>query len=254
MSDVHDHELWNGERGTGGISWEERSRMGPLRGVLDAADAIGRRNRYLQMLHELVLRSELRRVGKVRRALDFGCGTGRFLSLLASSCEYAYGIDREPTMVEAAKYYAGRASAGIVEWNGGNIPFADEFFDLALCSSVLSVSPPRLVRSSLDEIARVCRDDATLIVLDKIYQDRRWTQQRYRSVLATSGFLLVRCYPFRTATSTIVAAITRTRSIPLRAFQMLARFELWLNRRRERPAARPYVEYAFVARKYPKTG
>ena len=38
-----DDALWNGEKGAGGISWAERSSlMGPLRGVIDAADEAGR--------------------------------------------------------------------------------------------------------------------------------------------------------------------------------------------------------------------
>ena len=31
--------LWNGEAGAGGISWVDRSRMGPLRGVIEGYQA-----------------------------------------------------------------------------------------------------------------------------------------------------------------------------------------------------------------------
>src|SRR5579872_3433078 len=94
-------------------------------------------------------------------------------------------------VIATCKCYSGRNAAGILEWNGSKIPFVDGFFDFILCSSVLSVSPPRLVQSSLDEIARVCRDGGTMVILDKVFQDRPWTAERYRSVLAASGFLVV---------------------------------------------------------------
>lgn len=146
--------LWNGEVGAGGISWADRSRMGPLRGVIDAADSVGRRNAYMHTLHTIVLERELKRFARARRALDFGCGTGRFFEPLARHSDSLFAVDREPAMVQAASRYSGRFVTQIDCWRTDKLPYETGFFDFVLCASVLCVTTRFLFDRSIQEIAR----------------------------------------------------------------------------------------------------
>jgi SAM-dependent methyltransferase len=243
-----DDALWNGESGAGGISWVERSRMGPLRGVIDAADASGRRNAYMHTLHAIVLERELRRVAPLKAALDFGCGTGRFLRMLATYAAHVYAVDREPAMVDAACTYARDFITQIACWQTQEVPFQAAFFDFILCSSVLCVTTPQLFERSLSEMARMARPGATVIMLEQIRRTQRLTLRTYYDSLRRAGFEPTRAFPIRRGDSWCTALVTRQRWIPPGAYPVLATLELAKTARR-RSTAEPYVEWAIVARR-----
>lgn len=242
--------LWNGECGAGGVSWADRSRMGLLRGVIDAADHNGQRNAYMHALHTIVIERELRRAGPIERALDFGCGTGRFLKTLRRYGAIVYGADREPAMVDAARAYAYAFADWIECSENDEIPFADGIFDFVLCSSVLCVTAPRLIDPSLREMARVARSGATLVLLEQIALTRGLTLRRYFNALARAGFDPLRIYPVRAAGSRFTRLMARHRWIPAWSYGLFARVELTATARNPRTARRdPYIEYAIVARR-----
>lgn len=242
-----DKSLWNGTEGAGGISWVDRSRMGLLRGVIDAADANGRRNAYMHALHRIVLERELRRAAPVLCALDFGCGTGRFLKTLRRHCALVYGVDREPAMVDAARVH-GHAYADCIEWcPDGEIPFADGIFDFVLCSSVLCVTATELFEWSLCEMARVASRGATLLLLEQVSSARDLTLRRYFHALAHAGFEPVRAFPIRAAGSRFTNLVGRLR-LPEWSYGQLARIELFETARRaDALNHNPYVEYAIIS-------
>ena len=109
----------------------------------------------MHTLHSRVLSRELTRVSAVRRALDFGCGTGRFLKILSQCCAEVYATDKELGMIEAAREYAGGFVKRIEQWRDGEPLFESQSFDFVLCSSVLCVTTAGLFDISLREIARV---------------------------------------------------------------------------------------------------
>lgn len=251
MQQLYDDPLWNGEAGAGGISWIDRSRMGPLRGVIDAADDGGRRNAYMHALHVKVLERELRiTTGRIRRALDFGCGTGRMLRTLHAHGDLVYGVDREPAMVEAATRYASAFAARIECWRADEMPFPAQFFDFVLSSSVLCVTPARLFEPSLCEIARVARPKATLLLLEQIAPARGLTLRRYFFALQEAGFEALSAYPIRAASSRFTKFAANHAWLPRWSFGVVARLELaTAKRHRHTASAAPYVEYAIVARR-----
>jgi SAM-dependent methyltransferase len=144
--------LWNGEKGAGGISWLDRSRMGLLRGVIDAADERGRRNLYMH-------------------TLDFGCGTGRFLKILSEYGADVYAVDKESCMVEAARKYAGAYAKDIESCSPDRLSFEAAFFD-----------------ASLIEMARLLRPSGTLLLLEQVAPKRGLTLFRYFQALRGAGF------------------------------------------------------------------
>ncbi len=200
---------WNGRDGRGGITWDERSRMGLLRGVIDAGDAEGKRNKYLHRLHCYALVEALRRRKPFRRSLDFGCGTGRFLSLLAEVSEHVYGVDRSAAMVEAARLHNASLASSIVSCSEGTLPFSDGAFDCALSFSVLSAIAADQVDPCIAELARVCAPGATLLLCEKVRRSIGMTPAFYRAKLAKAGFTMLQDYPIRAATCKLSRCATK---------------------------------------------
>lgn len=91
------------------------------------------------------------------RALDAGCGTGRFGDVLAGAC--SVGMDPDPEMLAlACPRLAGRCVQGVVE----HLPFRDETFDLTLAITVLEfVADPEV---AVAELARVTRPGGRIIL------------------------------------------------------------------------------------------
>jgi SAM-dependent methyltransferase len=102
-----------------------------------------------------------------RRFLDAGCGDGRHLPLLAGSpplSERIVATDISQRILETAR--AAAAAAGVepelVRANLEALPFADESFDVVLCSQVIEhlLDPA----AGLRELARVLARGGTLVL------------------------------------------------------------------------------------------
>jgi len=88
--------------------------------------------------------------------LDVGCGEMPFRGLLAPGCLYT-GLD-----IPQADDFGMRRHSEIVDFDGRNIPFADDTFDHILCTEVLehAEEPDQLIA----EMHRVLRPGGTLAV------------------------------------------------------------------------------------------
>jgi len=100
------------------------------------------------------------------RALDVGCGTGRWGEFMLSRGWKPYGID----MGNQALLYAAKAWPEIC-FACGMLPslcFADESFDLAVSVTVIQHIPHVQQQESLDAIFRVLKPGGYLIVCETI--------------------------------------------------------------------------------------
>lgn len=90
---------------------------------------------------------------KGSRALDVGCGEGRFCRMLAERGAEAVGLDPTLKLIEIARdrHPAGSYVVGMAE----QLPFGDGEFDLV--TSVLSLVDIEDYRAAIAEMARVCR-------------------------------------------------------------------------------------------------
>lgn len=93
------------------------------------------------------------------RALDAGCGTGRFGAALSGRHAVTVGIDPDPDMLSlACSRVAGRCARGAVEY----LPFPDATFDLTLAITVLEfVADPAIATA---ELARVTRRGGRIVI------------------------------------------------------------------------------------------
>jgi malonyl-CoA O-methyltransferase len=95
-----------------------------------------------------------------RRALDVGCGAGRYLDLLAergASC--VVGLDPEPAMLARAGGRARLACAALPR-----LPLPSAAFDVVVCALVVGHLPD--LPGALAELGRVLRPGGTLVYSD----------------------------------------------------------------------------------------
>ena len=107
-----------------------------------------------RMIYRAIQKTDYR--GK--RLLDLGCGMGHTASLLSELVDVV-GID----FSEEAIRIASRKSRGAFICNSAEeLPFPDNFFDYVVAKDILEHVPDD--SRVLDEIRRVCRDDAVLLM------------------------------------------------------------------------------------------
>jgi SAM-dependent methyltransferase len=187
--------------GYAGITWAERSQLEGLRAVLDPADLGGRKNAYIDAVHGAAIEELLKNNASFNRALDFGCGVGRFLPLLASRAREVHGVDRTQQMLEVARANGTIASERLHLWQEGCLPFDDESFDLMLCVYVLSCVPEANARSALSELRRIAAPDCRFILLEQIAPARGLDAKYYLERLEFAGFRLSYERPVRAGSS-----------------------------------------------------
>ncbi len=94
------------------------------------------------------------------RALDVGCGEGRFCRILKQSGIEVTGIDPTPGLVAQARL---RDSDGLyVQGVGERLPFADKTFDLVV--SYLSLIDIPDFQAAIQEMARVLNPGGSLLI------------------------------------------------------------------------------------------
>ncbi len=94
-----------------------------------------------------------RALGEIRGvlALDVGCGTGRFLDVLAEGDARAVGLDLDPSMIALTCSRGHRAVVG----DGHRLPFRDACFDVSIAVTVLEfVDDPQQVVAEMMRVTR----------------------------------------------------------------------------------------------------
>jgi ubiquinone/menaquinone biosynthesis C-methylase UbiE len=108
--------------------------------------------------HELADRA-LAALGRPRRLLDVGCGTGRFAVLAAERLgARVWGVDPSPDMLAQARARGARG-IGWRQATAERLPFRDGWFDAAHAHLVLHLVD---LDAALPEIARVLAPDGRL--------------------------------------------------------------------------------------------
>jgi SAM-dependent methyltransferase len=107
------------------------------------------------------------------RALDVGCGTGALAERLAAAGYHVVGVDPSTRMLDVLRDRAPAVEA--VQASGGELPFDDGSFDLALTVATLHhVADSGAVRTTLHEMVRVVRPGGRLLVWDHNPRNPYW--------------------------------------------------------------------------------
>lgn len=100
------------------------------------------------------------------RVLEVGIGTGLSLDAYPTHCQLV-GVDLAPDMLEIAQEKVDRNGwrhVTLAEMDAQNLTLATDSFDYAMAFHVVSVVPqPELL---MRELSRVCKRDATIVVIN----------------------------------------------------------------------------------------
>jgi ubiquinone/menaquinone biosynthesis C-methylase UbiE len=99
--------------------------------------------------------------------LDVGCGPGALTCAFARRAAHATGIDITPAVIERARQFQTERSLDNVCWQVEDVlplPFTDEAFSIVATRHTFHhfVEPAAVLR----EMARVCRGDGKILVVD----------------------------------------------------------------------------------------
>ena len=98
------------------------------------------------------------------RAIDFGCGTGPYLPLLARHAREVTGIDIAPGMIDEARRNVPDEFTGVTLLTGSvlDLPFPDNHFDLGVSVGVVEYfdQPAEMSREAL----RVMKPGAPIVI------------------------------------------------------------------------------------------
>lgn len=97
--------------------------------------------------------------------LDIGCGTGAHLKLYQGLDCHVHGIDTSEAMLDVAGRKLG-SQADLALCDATASPFADDTFDLVMCSTVLHEMSVETRARVLDETRRILKPDGRLLVID----------------------------------------------------------------------------------------
>lgn len=115
--------------------------------------------------------AELAQISPGNRVLDVGCGTGDLTieaKVRAGSAGEVTGIDASPEMVNTARQKVAHTAVNINFQNAliEDIPFPDNYFDVALSSLMMHHLPAELKDRGIAEIYRVLKPGGTVLIMD----------------------------------------------------------------------------------------
>jgi ubiquinone/menaquinone biosynthesis C-methylase UbiE len=110
------------------------------------------------------------------RALEVGCGTGRWLSLLRDQAAIVSGLDGSANMLQRARERL--PGADLRHGSAEHLPWPAASFDLVLCNNALHHFPDK--RGFMKEAARVLAPEGELLVIGLDPQKvERWSIYDY---------------------------------------------------------------------------
>ena len=132
---------------------------------------------------EKLLRA-VERLGKCRRVLDYGCGSG-WAGIIAahSGCKSVTAVDMGEKIIDSAKFHADAYKVGdridTVRIDGNWLKnVQSETFDGIVCSNVLDVVPVETSREIVREFARIAENGARIVIGLNFYMSKDMAEKR----------------------------------------------------------------------------
>jgi ubiquinone/menaquinone biosynthesis C-methylase UbiE len=169
-------------------------------------------------LHKMIAQGMLSsRLGESLSVLDVGCGTGGFISKYRGP-HSIIGLDYSPIALSFCKT---RRLNNLLRGNIQSLPFANESFDVVICSSVLYHRWVKDINAALDECYRVLKKQGVLLLNvpscfcpssehdRKVYTSRRFSKNELRTLLVNAQFGIKRLTSWTTLLFPIIWAVRR---------------------------------------------
>jgi SAM-dependent methyltransferase len=148
--------------------WEERG-LAAAASEADAVCCTGAPeflNRYVDRSQRLAMERLLAKISPLAglRALDVGCGTGRWSRFLAAKGAHVTGVDRSGAMLAEARRRAPELDFRQME--ATRLEFEADEFDLAAVVTVIQHLPHEEQESAIAELVRVVRPGGFVLAFD----------------------------------------------------------------------------------------
>jgi len=231
------------------IDWGRQARQGLLASGIDAADRKGYKNFYIDLLQKMALEEVLELKGD-EIVLDFGCGSGRISSWIASKARSVIGLDETAEMIELAERNRRAGNVTFVSYHGSHFPDFPYPFDLILSIWVLQYMEADGLGQTISELTRLLRPGGRICLIEQVSDNPERKRPRmgdYLQAFRESRLECLRCYPIRKGRWWLLYLI-RYGFIPQDWFAQIARWELKKNRNREGKISH-YRDFLFLVAK-----
>ena len=222
--------------------WDQQALLNRVAAAIDPADRRGRKNTYIAQCRNLALASGLKSLPPGAHVLDYGCGTGTFLSWMIGWRPdlSGFGADLSKEMLHIALELNPALEGRLAVSNSQNIPFSDGSF-ASICTAITLIY--LLENSALLSLAREFH--RALIpggIVLSVEQVKRRTHHQAEhlkiqrspeeiiEIFSQAGFELLEWRPIRRGHFPLIYLI-RYGLIPVRWHDCIARFEarFWRN-------------------------
>ncbi len=213
------------------VDWGKQAQKGFLASGIDAADRRGHKNLYIHLLQKMAL-EEILELNGDEIVLDFGCGSGRFSSWIASRVKAVVGLDETPEMIELAERNRKAENVRFVLYDGIHFPDFPDPFDLVLSVWVLQYAGAERLKPIVSGLGRLLKQGGRACLIEQASDDpgrKRPELKDYLEAFTGSGLECLRCYPIRKGRWWLLYLI-RYGLIPRDWFPAIARRELKKNR------------------------
>ena len=216
------------------VNWGRQAQKGFLASGIDAADRKGHKNFYIDLLQKMALEEVMEFKGN-EIVLDFGCGSGRISSWIASRVKTVIGLDETPEMIELAERNRKAENVKFVSYDGRRLPDFPDPFDLILSVWVLQYMEPDRLKQVVSELTRLLSQGGRFCLIEQVSDNPERKRPRikdYLEVFKESRLECLRYYPIRKGRWWLLYLI-RYGFVPRDWFTEIARWELKKNRTRE---------------------
>lgn len=239
--------------------WDSLATRAGSAAAIDPRDTLGHKNRYIGLVRDVALISAFESLPEDSVLLDFGCGTGTFLTNFRRTrpkC-HGYGLDISGAMLRAALATDAASRGTFVLFDGRDLPARNATIDALATSGAL------LYLTADDALSHICREFKRVLkpggliacveqvratpFLDNVNCKLQRTPDDLISMFTAAGLQLVEWRQLRRGRFPLIYLI-RYGLLPRRLHASLARFESRWWRTRPLPAV-DYADALFVFRK-----
>ncbi|MBK8122819.1 MAG: class I SAM-dependent methyltransferase [Dokdonella sp.] len=239
--------------------WDKLGKVAGDAAAIDPSDKAGRKNAYIALVRDLATHSGLTGVPNDGVLLDFGCGTGTFLSRfgLERPQIFAIGADISPVMLRNAIQRSPELLGRLFQYDGQRLPMADECLNAITTGGVLLYfREDHEFRDICDEFYRVLSPGGIVVAVEQVravaLEDRenlklQRSAKEIVELFEAAGFICEGWRQIRRGRFPLIYAI-RYGLIPKKVYRLIAKLESFLWDRLGLPRY-DYADATFLFRK-----
>ncbi|GAA6152312.1 class I SAM-dependent methyltransferase [Pseudoteredinibacter isoporae] len=186
--------------------WDLLSELGGSQSVFDPKDRFGKKNAYIKYLRDKELERFFGKNSRDRYVLDFGCGSGNISATLNSQGINTLGIDISSGLLKVAKAQSSHEAANFCQFDGLNLPLAEEIFSDIVVYVVFSyIKNDQDLRTVLSQLYACLEEGGSFLLIEQTRRIQKEvdehkvirTKDFYLELFSESGFECDECRDMR---------------------------------------------------------